>query len=34
MAIVEMYLWIRFLFATWNIGFAFGAVRLVKGCEY
>ena len=24
----------RFLFAAWNIGFAFGAARLVKGCEY
>ena len=24
----------RFLFAVWNIGFAFGAARLVKGCEY
>ena len=23
-----------FLFAAWNIGFAFGAARLVKGCEY
>ena len=34
MAIVEMCLRIRFLFAAWNIGFAFGAARLVKGCEY
>ena len=24
----------RFLFAAWNIGFAFGAARLVEGCEY
>ena len=24
----------RFLFAAWNMGFAFGAARLVKGCEY
>ncbi len=24
----------RFLFAAWNIGFAFGAARLAKGCEY
>ena len=24
----------RFLFAAWNIGFAFDAARLVKGCEY
>ena len=23
-----------FLFAAWNIGFAFGAARLVKGCEH
>ena len=32
MVIVEMCL--RFLFAAWDIGFAFGAARLVKGCEY
>ena len=24
----------RFLFPAWDIGFAFGASRLVKGCEY
>ena len=24
----------RFLFTAWNIGFAFGAASLVKGCEY
>ena len=29
MAIVEMCLRIRFLFAAWNIRFAFGAARLV-----
>ncbi len=30
MARVEMCLRIRFLFAAWNIGFAFGAARLVE----
>ena len=29
-----MCLRIRFLFAAWNIGFAFGSARLMKGCEY
>ena len=24
----------KFYFAAWNIGFAFGAARFVKGCEY
>ena len=28
MAIVEIYFMNRFLFAAWNIGFAFGAARL------
>ena len=30
MARVERYFMNRFLFATWNIGFAFGAARLVE----
>ena len=30
----KVFLEIRFYFAAWNIGFAFGAARLVKGCEY
>ena len=34
MAIVERYFWNKVLFTAWNIGFAFGAARLVKGCEY
>ena len=34
MARVEMCLRIRFLFAAWDIGFTFGAARLVKGGEY
>ena len=34
MAIVERCFWYKVLFAAWNIGFAFGAARLVKGCEY
>ena len=33
MAIVERYLRIRFLFAAWNIRFAFGAARLVVSIE-
>ena len=34
MAKVERCFWNKFYFAAWNIGFAFGAARLVKGCEY
>ena len=34
MAIVERYFWNKVLFAAWNIEFAFGAARLMKGCEY